>query len=54
MDPSSLHFIKNENLSLHTDKFSMPLTLIITHLSDIMNQGIIEEGYILRYLAMNM
>jgi len=44
----------NEQLTAITDKFEIPLTIVITHLTDAMTGSLISEQYLLRYLTMDL
>jgi hypothetical protein len=45
-------FVRNRLLSKEGDEFASPLVVIVTHLSEILNNKIIEENYRVRFLTM--
>lgn len=47
-------FKRNKILTSHDDHFNIPLTLIITHLTQLMTNQLIEENYYVRYLTMDV
>jgi hypothetical protein len=47
-------FKKNNVLTKPSDHFRNPLTLIITHLTQLMANKLIEENYYVRYLTMDV
>jgi DNA mismatch repair ATPase MutS len=47
-------FKKNAILSMSDDHFNIPLTFVITHLTQLMTNQLIEENYYVRYLTMDV
>ncbi len=53
-DSKANSFRKNKYLSKASDYFGIPLTWIITHLTQLMANQLIEENYHVRYLTMDV
>ena len=44
----------NKDLQKQGDKFNIPLSFIVTHLTEIISMKVIRQNYYIRFLAMTM